>query len=205
MITIVDYGLGNVGAFRSIFKQLNIPCRMARNKDQLAGSEKLILPGVGSFDWAITKLSDSGMRDELDCLVIGKNVPVLGVCVGMQMMANKSEEGSCAGLGWIDGEVQKIPETAMTHETFLPHMGWNSINPNVSHPLLSGLESDAIFYFLHSYHILPASEDEILTETNYGSSFCSSVFKGNIFGTQFHPEKSHSWGVKLLHNFSLMQ
>lgn len=202
MIAIVNYGLGNIQAFANIYKRLNIPACIASSGDALTEAEKIILPGVGAFDWAMTRLNESGMREVLDDLVVGQGRPVLGICVGMQMMAKRSDEGVLEGLGWIDAEVKKFDEATFTHKTPLPHMGWNDVLPRQSGCLFRGLESDARFYFLHSYYFAPHQEGDVLAVTDYNGSFASSVRAGNVFGVQFHPEKSHQWGIQLLRNFA---
>lgn len=202
MITLVNYGLGNIQAFANIYYRLNIPTISASTADELAFARKIILPGVGSFDWAMNKLNASGMRACLDDLVIKKKCPVLGVCVGMQMMAKRSEEGEMPGLGWIDGEVKKFDVSSFLQKTHLPHMGWNTVQPKRKELLFKGLESDARFYFLHSYYFVPSSPETILAETDYCGFFASAVLLDNVFGTQFHPEKSHYWGIQLLKNFA---
>ncbi|VAW82563.1 Imidazole glycerol phosphate synthase amidotransferase subunit [hydrothermal vent metagenome] len=204
MITIVDYGLGNVLAFANIYKKLNIPVQVASNSTQLANAERIILPGVGSFDWAMSQLHESGMRETLDDLVQVKKIPVIGICVGMQMMAKKSEEGKLDGLNWIDATVKRFDEAGFTQKTHLPHMGWNDVVPRVTHPLTSGLEADARFYFLHSYYFSESDSKQVLTETDYNGVYTSAIYYNNIFGVQFHPEKSHHWGVRLLKNFAEM-
>jgi glutamine amidotransferase len=202
MITLVDYGLGNIQAFANIYKRLNIPVRTASTTAELAGTDKLILPGVGAFDWAMTLLNKSGMREGLAELVVGKNCPVLGVCVGMQMMAQRSDEGKMTGLGWIDAEVWKFDEASFTQKTHLPHMGWNDVTPTSNTCLFHGLEEGAKFYFLHSYYFVPQRESDVLAITDYNGLYASSVRSGTIFGVQFHPEKSHHWGIQLLKNFA---
>jgi len=202
VIAIVDYGLGNIQAFANIYKRLNIPACIASSTDALAEAEKIILPGVGAFDWAMTRLNESAMRDVLDDLVVGQGRPVLGICVGMQMMARRSDEGVLEGLGWIDAEVKKFDEATFTHKTPLPHMGWNDVLPRQNGGLFRGLESDARFYFLHSYYFSPCREGDVLAVTDYNGPFASSVRAGNVFGVQFHPEKSHQWGIQLLRNFA---
>lgn len=202
MITIVNYGLGNIRAFANIYKRLNIPARIASSTDELADSEKIILPGVGAFDWAMTRLNHSGMRERLDDFVARQKCTVLGICVGMQIMAKRSDEGLLEGLGWIDAEVKKFDETTFTDQTRLPHMGWNDVSPRRNGCLFRGLESDARFYFLHSYYFSPQQEGDVLAVTDYNGSFASSVRAGNVFGVQFHPEKSHQWGIQLLRNFA---
>lgn len=205
MITLVDYGLGNIQAFANIYKRLNIPVTVASTADKLAEASKIILPGVGAFDWAMTRLNESGMRNCLDELVVQKKCPVLGICVGMQMMAGKSDEGELDGLGWIDAEVRKFDEKNFTQQTHLPHMGWNDVIPNNTDSLFSGLDNKPRFYFLHSYYFLPAVTEEILAVTDYNHEFTSAINSRNIFGVQFHPEKSHQWGIQLLKNFAELE
>jgi glutamine amidotransferase len=201
MITLVNYGLGNVAAFVNIYKRLNLPVAVAETADQLAKAEKIILPGVGAFDWAMARLDQSGMRACLDDLVVVKKMPVLGVCVGMQMMAKRSDEGNLPGLGWIDAEVKRFDETGFRQQTHLPHMGWNDVSPRDTGCLFDGMTAPR-FYFLHSYYFAPATPSDVLGVTDYNGSFASAVRSGNVFGTQFHPEKSHQWGIQLLKNFA---
>ena len=202
MITLINYGLGNIQAIANIYKRLDIPVSIAATAGELAKTEKIILPGVGAFDWAMTRLNESGMRDVLQELVVGGKRPVLGICVGMQMMAKRSDEGTMAGLGWIDAEVKRFDEKAFSQKTHLPHMGWNDVTPQKADRLFRGLESGARFYFLHSYYFAPAREGDVLAVTDYNGPFASSVRFENIFGVQFHPEKSHHWGIQLLKNFA---
>ena len=202
MITLVNYGLGNIQAFANIYNRLNIPVFIANTHDELARADKIILPGVGAFDWAMTKLNESGMRGCLDDIVIVRRRPVLGVCVGMQMMARRSEEGLLEGLGWIDAEVRKFDEAGFTQKTYLPHMGWNDAQPKRTECLFRGLDTDARFYFLHSYYFVCNNPDDVIATTSYGIKYASAVAKNNIYGIQFHPEKSHSNGIQLLHNFA---
>jgi imidazole glycerol-phosphate synthase subunit HisH len=202
VISIVDYGLGNISAFFNIYKRLNISVSIVSTVEELRNAECVILPGVGSFDWAMRKLNESGMREQLDLLVLERQVPVLGICVGMQMMAGRSDEGELPGLGWLEGNVKRFDESSITQKTYLPHMGWNSVVPVVEHSLFSGLEEDARFYFLHSYYFSENEHSHILAETDYSGLYTSAVYRNNIFGVQFHPEKSHHWGVRLLKNFA---
>ena len=202
MITIIDYGVGNIFAFQNVFKRLNIPSRIAKSVEDLKNVDKLILPGVGHFDYAMSRLDKSGMRKRLDELVLIEKIPVMGICVGMQMMARKSDEGVCDGLCWIDAEVKKFDESTINHHTKLPHMGWNDVKPKENHPLFRGLEQDSIFYFLHSFYFKCLDEKNSISKTDYGINFSSSVQNNNIYGIQFHPEKSHSYGEKLLDNFA---
>jgi len=205
VITLVDYGLGNIQAFANIYKRLNIPVTIANTVSELEKASKIILPGVGAFDWAMTRLNDSGLRNCLDKLVIEQNRPVLGICVGMQMMATRSDEGKLNGLGWIDAEVKKFDDSVFTQKTHLPHMGWNDVVPQNMDCLFNNLGNIPRFYFLHSYYFLPKYTEEALAITGYGSEFISAVRSRNIFGVQFHPEKSHQWGIQLLKNFAELE
>ena len=202
MITIINYGLGNIQAFANIYKRLNIPVCIASTHNELLTAEKMILPGVGAFDWAMTRLNESGMREVLDELVVNQSKPILGICVGMQIMANRSDEGVLDGLGWIDGEVKKFDHTLFTEKTHLPHMGWNDVLPNRKDGLFRNLESGTRFYFLHSYYFVPKKQDHVLAVTDYNGLYASCVSSENVFGVQFHPEKSHQWGIQLLKNFA---
>lgn len=202
MITIVDYGVGNINAFLNVYKRLNVPTRIAKTETDLKGSEKLILPGVGHFNYAMSELINSGMRKKLDELVLVNKIPVLGICVGMQMMANESDEGIIPGLNWIDAKVKKFDESKINQVTKLPHMGWNDVYPVGTNPLFLGLEKDAIFYFLHSYYFECNHDNNIIATSEYGGKFTCAFQKENIFGIQFHPEKSHLFGETLLNNFA---
>lgn len=202
MITLIDYGVGNIFAFQNVYKRLNIPTKIASTVDHLQNVEKLILPGVGSFDYAMNQLIASGMRESLDELVLKKRVPIIGICVGMQMMGNRSDEGSSEGLKWIDAEILKFDEGLIKQRTKLPHMGWNDVIPQTDNPLFSGLDERSIFYFLHSFYFKCNNQKDSIAYSNYGISFTSAVNKDNIYGIQFHPEKSHHYGEKLLYNFA---
>ncbi len=202
MITVIDYGLGNILAFSNVYKRLDIPVSVAKSASDLQGATKLILPGVGSFDHAMQLLQQSGMREALDELVLSQAVPVLGVCVGMQILASTSEEGQLQGLGWIEGDVRKFNTAGFQQRIFLPHMGWNHVKPVVPSPLFDGIESDAYFYFLHSYYFHCAHSENVLAQAEYGATFSCAVQSRNIFGVQFHPEKSHHFGTQLLKNFA---
>ncbi len=202
MITIIDYGLGNIQAFINVYKKLHISVAVAKEPEDLKGATKLILPGVGAFDHAMQLLNDSGMRQELDDLVLNRKIPVLGICVGMQMFANASDEGKLSGLGWIPGQVSAFSSLSEISGLPLPHMGWNDLNFDGEPCLFSGLEGTAYFYFLHSYYFECQRPDDSVGTTSYGKYFTSAVARDNIYGVQFHPEKSHHSGVTLLRNFS---
>lgn len=199
-VVLVDYGLGNIKAFVHIYARLNIPVEVAATPEQLERAEKIILPGVGAFDWAMTRLNNSGLRDTLDRLVLERRTPVLGVCVGMQMMARRSEEGALSGLAWIDAEVVRFSSRQIGNAP-LPHMGWNDVRPAATESLFQGIGASR-FYFLHSYFVVPRQPCGVLASASYGNDFTAAVKSGHIFGTQFHPEKSHQWGINLLRNFA---
>jgi glutamine amidotransferase len=202
MITLIDYGVGNTKAFLNVYKQLNIPVSMAKTAAEIESASKLILPGVGSFDHAMDRLNHSGMREALDKAVLIKKIPVLGICVGMQMLAASSSEGKLPGLGWLNGEVKKFDVSKMNQLTHLPHMGWNDVLPVVKHPLFDELYPEAQFYFLHSFYFHSNIQENVLAISDYGGNFTCAVGADNIFGVQFHPEKSHQNGIQLLKNFA---
>ncbi len=202
MITLIDYGVGNIFAFQNVYKRLDIQTKIAKTVEDLEEVEKLILPGVGAFDYAMGQLNASGMRQKLDELVLIKKIPIIGICVGMQMMGNKSEEGNSEGLKWIDADILKFDENLINQRTKIPHMGWNDVSPINEHPLFKGLEKNAIFYFLHSYYFKCNKKEDSIAISDYGIPFTSAVNSNNVYGIQFHPEKSHQYGEKLLHNFA---
>jgi len=204
MIAIIDYGLGNVLAFLNVYRRLNIPVSVAKTAGDLVGASKVILPGVGAFDHAMQQLNQSGMRQAIEQLVLQQDVPLLGICVGMQILADSSDEGKLPGLGWIDGTVRKFDVSALAHGTHLPHMGWNDVKPTAGSGLFKGMEQDARFYFLHSYYFDCRMPEDILALSDYGVPFASAVNHNNVYGVQFHPEKSHHCGSRLLINFAEM-
>jgi len=201
MTKIVNYGLGNVRAFMNVYEGLGIPVSMASTPDELLSAKKLILPGVGAFDNAMERLEESGLRETLHHVVQDERVPVLGVCVGMQMLARSSAEGTRPGLGWIDAEVKKFSTSVKGSARRVPHMGWNDVRLTRPSTLFDGLE-DARFYFLHSYFLEAHKAADVLALTDYGGEFACGVSSGTVFGVQFHPEKSHQWGSRLLRNFA---
>jgi imidazole glycerol-phosphate synthase subunit HisH len=204
MIAIIDYGLGNVLAFANLYHRSGITARIAKTAADLEGATRLILPGVGAFDHAMERLDASGMRERATELVRERGVPVLGICVGMQILAEGSDEGVLPGLGWIPGRVRKLDVSALKQKTQLPHMGWNDVEPVRPSPLFAGLEQDARFYFLHSYYFHCTRREDVLAETDYGIRFSCAVNTGGVYGVQFHPEKSHHFGAQLLKNFADM-
>jgi glutamine amidotransferase len=202
MIGIVNYGSGNIQALANIYNRSNIPYQIITNYSQMKKSDKLILPGVGAFDSTMQELNNSGLREALDEQVLVCGKPVLGICVGMQILSEGSHEGKLGGLGWIEGEVKKFDISKIMEKPYLPHMGWNSIQPLIDHELFKGVDEDLGFYFVHSYYFKTVNSANTLCNTFYGESFSSAVYKNQIFGVQFHPEKSHSNGIKLLSNFA---
>lgn len=202
MIAIINYGSGNLQAIGNIYSRLNIPFVTAAKPEELAEADRFVLPGVGAFDQAMNELDRSGLRRALDKCVMEERKPVLGICVGMQLLARNSEEGVAAGLGWIDGKVKKFDRAEVQQATRLPHMGWNTAEPVRADPLFEGVDLQSGFYFLHSYYFSCAEETDVLAVTNYGGRFSSAVRRGNIYGVQFHPEKSHKAGVTVLSNFA---
>ncbi|MFV0501421.1 MAG: imidazole glycerol phosphate synthase subunit HisH [Bacteroidales bacterium] len=201
MITIIDYGCGNIRAFLNVYTRLNIPVKIARKVEDVESATKIILPGVGAFDYVMQSFNKSGMRDIVEKKVIEDKIPVLGICAGMQILADSSEEGTEKGLSWIQGNVKYFDINKLKYKTKVPHMGWNDINPKNS-LLFNNIKNGSRFYFVHSYYFEPKFEENSIATSNYGEDFTVAVAKENIFGVQFHPEKSHSSGMTLLKNFS---
>ena len=203
MIAIVDYGLGNILAFSNMFKRLNIEARVARHADELAGADKIVLPGVGAFDHAMELLQASGMRDMLDELVLGEKVPVLGICVGMQILfAAGVEHGVWTeGCGAWPGTVERLDAGV------LPHMGWNTVSSAAGSVLFAGISADTRFYFVHSYALRSqeagqlADAGALISWTEHGEPFAAAAEQGALSATQFHPEKSGDAGAALLTNW----
>lgn len=203
MIYIIDYGVGNIQAFLTLFKRQGIKAARATNPSDLVGVSGLILPGVGHFDHAMQRLNDSGFRPELERLVLQEETPIIGICVGMQMLADSSEEGSLPGLGWVSGKVVSFTSNPETFGLPMPHMGWNSLEIKSGSILFKeGFEKTPQFYFLHSYYFQADDKNDVAATAEYGNRFDVVVSKGHIHGVQCHPEKSHHWGAQLLKNFS---
>lgn len=202
MICVVDYGVGNIQAFLNVFKRLGVDARRADEPNALVGATRLVLPGVGHFDHAMQRLNDSGMRPRLEEMVLGASVPVLGVCVGMQMLSGGSEEGELSGLNWVPGRVRAFANNDLSASLPMPHMGWNELNPNSGSKLFSqGFDDAPQFYFLHSYYFEAQDRQDVAATAHYGLDFDAVVARGHIHGVQCHPEKSHHWGEQLLKNF----
>ena len=202
MVTIVDYGVGNVRAFANVFSELAVPYKVATRKADLLQATRFLIPGVGSFDMSITRLQSQPLYAKLSRMVTEVKVPTLGVCIGMHMFADSSEEGSDIGLGWIGGRVRKISYPESNKALPLPHMGWNRLGANES-PLFDSLTPQDEFYFLHSYFFDCTDENDCIATVDYGVRMPCAVQKENVVGVQFHPEKSHKSGARLLKNFAI--
>lgn len=201
MIAIIDYGVGNVGSIANMLKKVGSEARVTGVADEIERAEKLILPGVGSFDHGIRQLRARGLVELLDRRVRQDRVPILGICLGMQLFAARSEEGGEPGLGWFDADVVRFCLPAPDYSLKVPHMGWNTVQPSPA--VADGWFDDTDrFYFVHAYHLVCREEADVFTRTTYGYSFVSAVRKANVLGVQFHPEKSHRFGMKLLRRFA---
>ena len=203
MIGIIDFGIGNVKAFLSIYSELGINCKVVNQKNSFNGCTHFILPGVGHFDNAMQKFNESNLRDELEKKILVEFLPILGVCVGMQMLGQTSDEGNTKGLGWIKGTSQIIRNKKFDDNMKLPHMGWNLVKLKENISLMN--KTCNYFYFLHSFHFIPDNLKNIWGLTKYGDNFASVVGYKNILGVQFHPEKSHIQGKNLLKSFAEFQ
>lgn len=204
MIAIVDYGSGNVAAIADIFKRLKLPHKITRDHSELREADRYILPGVGAFDPTMRALKESGLVGLLNEEVHGRDKKILGICVGMQILGDSSDEGVLPGLGWIPGHIRRIDVLAIEGQTKLPHMGWNSVLLKRPSPLFEGVDLERGFYFLHSYYFDATDPASVLATVGYGGELPCSVVSGNVFGMQFHPEKSHANGVAVFRNFSLL-
>jgi glutamine amidotransferase len=203
MIAIIDYGLGNLGSILNMLKRVMVPdVVITKDPAVIHASDRLILPGVGAFDAGMESIQQSGLRDVLEEAVLHSGKPVLGICLGMQLLTKGSEEGRLAGLGWIDAETVRFNPTGEHAELRVPHMGWNEVHPGRHHALMEGLPNPSRFYFVHSYHVRCHSAEDQLLSCRYGIDFTCAVQHGNIMGVQFHPEKSHRFGMQLLKNFA---
>ena len=202
MITIIDYGSGNISAIANIYERLNIHYKIATSPVELRGAEKLFLPGVGAFDETMLLLINKGFKEVMDEEVLKNKVPIFGICVGMQVLGNSSDEGKLPGLGYINGLVRKFNDSLIIGKPKLPHMGWNTIQEKNKTSILNGIDLEIGFYFLHSYYFDCVNISDVVATTNYGQEFASVVCNSNVYGVQFHPEKSHSNGVNLLKNFA---
>ncbi|WP_323593467.1 imidazole glycerol phosphate synthase subunit HisH [Aliarcobacter butzleri] len=198
MVAIIDYGLGNLGSIYNMFKKVGIESIITSDVESIKKASKYVLPGVGSFDHGINNLKNAYFFETLEKEVLNNKKPILGICLGMQLLTNFSEEGKEIGLGWIDAKTVKFNMIDKTLS--IPHMGWNKVNPKTTNNIFENLENNR-FYFVHSYHVVCNNKENILATANYGEKFTCSIYKDNIYGVQFHPEKSHKFGMQLLKNF----
>lgn len=203
MIKVLDYGMGNTASMLNMIRKAGDKAELCSKPGDLDSATAIILPGVGSFDNGIIKLENSGLLKALRCKVIEEKKPFLGVCLGMQLLFEKSEEGKLPGLGWICGDVTRFDfsDSQSFRRLKVPHMGWNVVHLKTKDNLFSGLVDEARFYFVHSYHVNCANQSDILASANYGYEFTCSVRHNNIWGAQFHPEKSHRFGIQFFKNF----
>lgn len=200
MIAIVDYGMGNLGSMLNMFRRIGVSACIESDPDRICKAAKVVLPGVGAFDAAMRRISDmAGLREVLDSKALTEKVPVLGVCLGMQLMTRGSEEGSEAGLNWLPADTTRF---SATRGLKVPHMGWNVAQPNTPSALTAGVGSEPRYYFVHSYYVQVDDPRHSIMKTHYGVDFDSAIGCDNIFGVQFHPEKSHRFGMQVLKNFA---
>ena len=202
MIAIIDYQMGNLGAILNMLKKIGADAIVTRKVQEIEKAEKLIFPGVGAFDNGVTNLQTSGILPALREKVLIQKIPVLGICLGMQLLTERSEEGILPGLGWIEAKTIRFRIHQKASNLKVPHMGWNTLILKRESTLFKDFDEDGKFYFIHSYHILCNNHEDVLAETHHGYDFVSAVQKGNIFGVQFHPEKSHKYGMRILRNFA---
>lgn len=200
MITVIDYGAGNIGSVLNMIKHVGGTAEVAREASGVLCARKILLPGVGSFDNAMTRLANLGLIEPLKVRA-AEGAPFLGICLGMQLLANRSEEGTLEGLGLIPGKVRRFRFEGEAVSLKIPHMGWNRVTPTLEHPLSAGLGADARFYFVHSYYFDCENPDNSLLRSFYGVPFTSGIQRANVMGVQFHPEKSHRYGMQLIKNF----
>jgi glutamine amidotransferase len=200
-IVIVDYGIGNIGSIIRMINKAGADAIYTSDVDEIRKAEKLILPGVGAFDVGMKMLDESGLLDILNQKVFEDKTPILGICLGMQLMTNGSEEGNRKGLSWIDADTKWFGKVLNSDEYKIPHMGWNTIKINKNNTILETLPLESRFYFVHSYYVSCNNSSDVLSETGYGINFVSSFQKDNIVGVQFHPEKSHKFGLEILRGF----
>ena len=204
MISIVNYGMGNLGSIVNMFKKINVKTALVSTADEIAVAKKILLPGVGAFDAAMFKINELGIKDILNKKALEEKIPVMGICLGMQLLTERSDEGVLPGLGWIPAETKSFKKVIDTSIFKVPHMGWSTTRINHKSPLTTDFENleDVRFYFVHSYYVECRNDENSILKTSYGIEFDSAVQKDNIFGAQFHPEKSHKFGMKLLENFA---
>ena len=202
MIVVIDYGMGNVGSVVNMLRKVGAETEASGDVDTVARATKLVLPGVGAFDAAMTRLRERDLVPVLNRRVLEEGVPILGICLGMQVMTESSEEGHEAGLGWSAGGTRRFRFDDQEPRLRVPHMGWNLVQPARPTPLFEGMYEEPRFYFVHSYHVTCRDDGDVMLTTEYGYRFVSGIRRGNIFGVQFHPEKSHKFGMHLVRRFA---
>lgn len=201
MIVIVDYGMGNLGSIQNMLTYIGAESTVTADLDAIRAADRVILPGVGAFNAAMARINGSGLREVLDYKALVERVPILGICLGMQLLSRGSEEGDIPGLGWIPAETRRFPDLPGLK---VPHMGWNLVRRSTRSPLTEGFEEETRFYFVHSYYVVVDEPRNSILKTTYGVDFDSAIMRGRIFGVQFHPEKSHRFGMRLLQNFAAL-
>lgn len=203
--TVVSCGIGNVGAIPNMLRRVGESCVIAETVEQIRAGQRIILPGVGSFNAAMRRIRDSGLMEVLDEMVRQRGVPILGICLGMQLMSQGSEEDDAGqrepGFGWIKGRCLRFKPAHSEQKLRIPQMGWNLVSVRRPSPLFDGFDDDSRFYFAHSYYMECDVPDDVVTTTDYGCTFASAVQHENVMGVQFHPEKSHRFGLRLFENF----
>lgn len=202
MIAIIDYGVGNLGSIGNMLKKLGVPAIITADAAVIADASKLILPGVGAFDYGMQKLHDSGLIPVITEKTQQQKTPFLGICLGMQLMTRRSEEGQLPGLGWFAADTRRFDATRLKPGEKIPHMGWAEVNITQPHALPENLGEAPRFYFVHSYHVVCDHAADAILTAHYGYEFVAGFARGHIMGVQFHPEKSHRFGMQLLQNFS---
>ncbi|HTN06106.1 imidazole glycerol phosphate synthase subunit HisH [Agriterribacter sp.] len=201
ILTIIDYGVGNLSSIKNMLKKIGVDSIISNKTDDLINADKLILPGVGHFDYGIQHLHESGLMDPLNDKVLQHKTPILGICLGVQLLTQSSEEGKEKGLGWIKGRTVAFDKPKLDGNHKIPHMGWIDIKGFENSKLFTGMYDEPRFYFVHSYHLQLDNPADVLATANYGYNFAIGIEHENILGVQFHPEKSHKYGMKLLENF----
>jgi imidazole glycerol phosphate synthase, glutamine amidotransferase subunit len=202
MIAVIDYGMGNVSSIVNMLKKIGVTATLANNRSEIEKAEKLILPGVGAFDAGMQKLNDSGLVNAIRNHALVERKPLLGICLGMQMLGRQSEEGKAPGLQFIPFDTKRFDFKGDT-TLKIPHMGWDlASSEQKDDPMLQGLDPMQRYYFVHSYYAVCDNEENVLMRCDYGYSFAAAVKKDNVYGVQFHPEKSHNFGMALLENFA---
>lgn len=203
MIAIVDYDMGNVGAIHNMFRRIGVESLVTSSADEISAADQLVLPGVGAFDAGMERLDSSGLRSILDKKVVEQQTPVLGICLGMQLLGTGSEEGDLPGLGWLNAtSVRFRPPDAEETRRKIPHMGWNTVSTAAASPLFSSFTAAPRFYFVHSFHVVCEQPEDVAGTVSYGATVTAAVQRNHVFGVQFHPEKSHKYGMNLLRSFA---